>query len=771
MSDHRPCWHQLFEFHLAPLLYHTMTADVSFRRPPKRKKTLAVLESSDDEDSVIDIVSIPDSIDEDNQPNPHKTPKPSSQPNNETQAPSAERNSVKSPRKTTDPKTTDPSCKQKTPSPLKQRIPRKPQFSHLPVPQVIRLDSPTSPAMSSMTQSTVGQREPGCRVESLEAMKAKGTATKETLVRAMERIDDGFQTTESPPLATEALRRNAPARVSLSPNAKPTLSKTQSKLMTAVSTLEALAPPPTASSAISVKSNGSSKSSRKKKSIAENKRKRFEASMQESEASNQVKKQKNGSDHGLPLVVTEVDASSTKQSSKQSNTKSKASKKSKISEDSTELKDSGAVESKAVVLAKKKSDSKNGLPPGATEVDGSSTKQRNTKSKTSKKATVSGDSTKLKDPGADKPPVESRAVFTEQKNNSKHATDVDASSTKQKSKQSKSKTSKKPKISGDSTKLKDSGADKTSVESEVAKLKPTDKAPPATATKAQEGRNSIVGKTKSEASPTTPQSEEPPKKAEGGPAKGKPSQGTLKKKKKRTFQDQVLAEILFSCRAYSLKTLAQRVKTTDVAIHHLMLSLLDKKIAVKKVFTSKTGKTKEIYWANQESKAKAVTDLFPSPGEIQAAQSEIQLWRQQEVDVTKELEILHQQPSNEEIKSQTADLEKVIADLTKRVSATKSRIAEAKQHSQPQRFGKPKTAAQLARERCPRRMKIRFNNMRDEWKRRKQKCTDFIDQLSDAMEKKPKEVSNILDLETDEMAGVKIPPKMEVEDVGKKKRR
>jgi hypothetical protein len=55
--------------------------------------------------------------------------------------------------------------------------------------------------------------------------------------------------------------------------------------------------------------------------------------------------------------------------------------------------------------------------------------------------------------------------------------------------------------------------------------------------------------------------------------------------------------------------------------------------------------------------------------------------------------------------------------------------------------------------------------MRDEWKDRKTKCRDFVDQLADGLEKPIKAVVKLLELETDEMEGVTVPPKY---DVGKK---
>ena len=52
--------------------------------------------------------------------------------------------------------------------------------------------------------------------------------------------------------------------------------------------------------------------------------------------------------------------------------------------------------------------------------------------------------------------------------------------------------------------------------------------------------------------------------------------------------------------------------------------------------------------------------------------------------------------------------------------------------------------------------------MRGEWKSRKQQCVEFVDQLADAMDKKRTQVINMLDIETDEKAGEKLPPKRDI---------
>lgn len=245
-------------------------------------------------------------------------------------------------------------------------------------------------------------------------------------------------------------------------------------------------------------------------------------------------------------------------------------------------------------------------------------------------------------------------------------------------------------------------------------------------------------------------------------APGKDTSGKSTLKKKRTFQDHVVAAMIFSCKPYTLKTLAQSLHTTEIALNHLMLSLLDKKVVIRKEFKSKGGKVKELYWANQESKAKEIVSLLPSADDMRDAQQELKALSREQSQIAKEYSLVTQEPSNDEIALQLTEVTAAVHDLKDQLSAMKDRIQDMKQ-PQPMRGVKPKSAAQLTRERCPRRMKIRINRMRDEWKKRKEKCTDFIEQLSDGMEKRPKDVIRILDLETDEMLGVKIPPKLVVD--------
>jgi 26S proteasome regulatory subunit (ATPase 3-interacting protein) len=199
-----------------------------------------------------------------------------------------------------------------------------------------------------------------------------------------------------------------------------------------------------------------------------------------------------------------------------------------------------------------------------------------------------------------------------------------------------------------------------------------------------------------------------------------------------------------------------------------MLSLTDKNLIIKKDFTSAKGRTKTLYWANHDSKAKDVTAFMASPDEIEATAAELEDLRRQQASLSSALAGLSGQISNEELTSQLAREEAELEALREQVKGAKSRIqtgrAPPKQTKSILGRGPVKSAALLAREQCPRRTKMRINAMRAEWKKSKEKCMDFIELLADGMEKKPKEVIKLLEIETDEMEGVKMPPKHVIDD-------
>ena len=59
----------------------------------------------------------------------------------------------------------------------------------------------------------------------------------------------------------------------------------------------------------------------------------------------------------------------------------------------------------------------------------------------------------------------------------------------------------------------------------------------------------------------------------------------------------------------------------------------------------------------------------------------------------------------------------------------------------------------------PRSLKLRINNMRTEWSKRKLKCMDLVEGVADAMEKRTKDAIKLMDVETDEEVGAVMPAK------------
>lgn len=242
-----------------------------------------------------------------------------------------------------------------------------------------------------------------------------------------------------------------------------------------------------------------------------------------------------------------------------------------------------------------------------------------------------------------------------------------------------------------------------------------------------------------------------------------------KKKKKLNFQDSVFQHMFLTMKPFTLKSLAAELQTTDTALNYVMLSLVDKGLVVKKDFTSSKGKTKTLYWAVDGVQSKEVSATCASSAaerkeatqQLQCVQSELSTLRKTLSDIQSDL-------SNEEIEKRLQQEEAKRNDLQQKVDAIRNRM---KNPAPPK--PKPGLLGRKAPPKAPatqKQLKHRINNMRGEWKERKRKCVDFCDQLADAMEKKPKEVFKLLDLETDEMCKVTLPAKYDMEPDAKKKR-
>ncbi|KAL3938285.1 MAG: hypothetical protein SGBAC_006767 [Bacillariaceae sp.] len=242
----------------------------------------------------------------------------------------------------------------------------------------------------------------------------------------------------------------------------------------------------------------------------------------------------------------------------------------------------------------------------------------------------------------------------------------------------------------------------------------------------------------------------------------KPKAESIKKKKK-TFQDQLLHHVFFSGRPHTVKDLTQHLKTSEASVNFCLLSLVDKGWIIKKEFTSKS-RSRELYWANDDSKNKelmAALDMV-APHEVAGARVNLATLQQQEKATAMELYQVMQEPSNEELNKRVATAENEVASLHAEVDAILKRISAGEQTGVPkQQLGRAQPKVSKARSN-PKRIKVEINRMRGEWKKRKEKCNDFIECLADGMEKKAKVVIKLLELETDEDAGVKMPPSYEI---------
>jgi len=222
---------------------------------------------------------------------------------------------------------------------------------------------------------------------------------------------------------------------------------------------------------------------------------------------------------------------------------------------------------------------------------------------------------------------------------------------------------------------------------------------------------------------------------------------------------------------FSTRILAQELKTTEQQLQFALLGLKDKGLVIEKEFTSSKGRAKTLIWADLENKSKDAIQIDYSVEKANAAKLELELLTKEEKSLQQLLTSTTDVPSNEALKAKVAAEEEQVSQLRKTVDEIKTRIKAAEgvtsksastlafQHNQPN----PRSAAQLARARCPKRMKMRIKAMRQHWKTRKEKCKDCVDMIADAMEKKPKEVYALLDIQTDEMESVTMPPKHQID--------
>jgi hypothetical protein len=231
------------------------------------------------------------------------------------------------------------------------------------------------------------------------------------------------------------------------------------------------------------------------------------------------------------------------------------------------------------------------------------------------------------------------------------------------------------------------------------------------------------------------------------------------RQKKMTFEEQVFNHMLGAFKPFTLKSLAKELHTTDTILKYTMLSLTDKGIVVKKDF----GKNKELFWTNQQEGrgggTKEIRVIPSASADERLAKQKEMLELQNQVDAIKsQMELVLQQPSNSQLETKIQHARARLREERSKLAEIKARIANQKSKSSYRNGNSQKAAS---KENCssPRRLKLRINALRNEWKIRKEKVIDFIDLVADGMEKKPKDIYKLLDIETDEDANVAMPPK------------
>lgn len=221
-----------------------------------------------------------------------------------------------------------------------------------------------------------------------------------------------------------------------------------------------------------------------------------------------------------------------------------------------------------------------------------------------------------------------------------------------------------------------------------------------------------------------------------------------KKNSKLTFQDKVLRTMFVACKPFNISNLLTLTQTTsESALEFALLSLIDKNLVVKKDFISPKGSTRTLYWANLEmanhkDAAQAIRIQYRED-EMAAALREHKELAEQHQQIESVVESLLKEATNEELDEKIKQIELDICSRKERIQ----RAIDFKENVESKAVSS-KT------------IKLRINKYREEWKRRKEKVKTFVENLSDAMEKKEKDVVKMLDIETDEMVGTKLPPKL-----------
>ena len=225
--------------------------------------------------------------------------------------------------------------------------------------------------------------------------------------------------------------------------------------------------------------------------------------------------------------------------------------------------------------------------------------------------------------------------------------------------------------------------------------------------------------------------------------------------KRRSFHELVLYSIITAAKPFSTKGLVNMTRSSEAQIQYLMLSLVDKGLVKRKEFGKNGGKV--LFWVNIGAR-----DLFKAAG-ISMVTSDIKETAMKQFEMLQEdyyrksklADNLLSEPTNNEVDVQIQNSSEYLCLIKGKVSdAEAQHLKTISEYS----LRNKKSFSQMEKELCPISMKKRINATLCEWKSRKNKCMDFVDNISDAMEKKRKDVLKLLDVETDSSAGISLLP-------------
>jgi len=239
-------------------------------------------------------------------------------------------------------------------------------------------------------------------------------------------------------------------------------------------------------------------------------------------------------------------------------------------------------------------------------------------------------------------------------------------------------------------------------------------------------------------------------------------------KKKLSMPEAILETLREACGPMNVKEIATKLRTTDTVLNNILGKMCDssngKKALVKKKLQGDGDNAKKtIYFANQKAAANQVTP--PDEALFESTKQESGQLQSELLTLSSKTSKLLAVPKNSELDANISALESEISAMNKRIALCKAATADSQSASKKNKFGNLGKKKELPSD--TRSLKLRINNMRAEWTKRKNKCMDFVGNCADGMEKKPKECAKLMQIETDEEVGSKMPEKY---IVGEKKK-